>query len=146
MRFHGPSIGGRTDIDTGWQFSECHGMSCVNEIRENVVLHRQLGRSIGICGRGWSLASEDMKWAGEENKSLLKVDKELSQWIHGPFIAIGHDGNFVPDGPDGKAMVPWYDQVYDLEPVDFSHIVDRMRGEHYRSGREGQGRTHELRR
>jgi hypothetical protein len=101
-----------------------------------MVFHRNLGREISICGKGWPLVSEDMTWAGKENKGLLKVDQELSEWIHGPFIAMGHNGSILLNGPDSKAAVPWQEQVYDLEPIDFRHVVDRMRGEHYRSGRE----------
>jgi hypothetical protein len=101
-----------------------------------MVLHRQLGRAIGICGKGWSFASENMDHAGKENESLSKVNKELSQWIHGPIIALRHDGSIDPLGADGKVFVPWRDQVHDFEPIDFRHIVDQMRGEHYQSGRE----------
>jgi hypothetical protein len=111
-------------------------LKSVHQIEQNMVLHRQLGRAIGICGKGWPFASENMDHAGKENKSLSKFNKELSQWIHGPIIARGHNGSIVPLGADGKVSVPWRDQVYDLEPIDFRHIVDQMRGEHYRSDRE----------
>jgi hypothetical protein len=75
-----------------------------------------------------------MNYAGKENQSLLKIDKELSQWIHGPFIAMGVNGPFTTDCIPTNA--PCYEQVYDLESIDLRHIVDRLRGEYFRSGME----------
>jgi hypothetical protein len=134
MRYHGPDAQGRVIVDMSCISPNCRDLQHVNELTENMVLRRQLNRCISIAGRAWPLASENMDHAGKENKSLLKIDKELSQWIHGPFIAMGCNGPFLPNGTPNK--VPWHDQVYDLEPIDLRHIIDRMRGEYWRSGRE----------
>jgi hypothetical protein len=134
MHYHGPDAEGRVIVDMHYVNPELEDLQSVNELIENMVLHRNLNRCISIGARAWPLAKEDVSHAGKENQSLLKIDKELSQWIHGPFIAMGLNGPFTLDGEPKKG--PWHEQVYDLEPIDLRHIVDRMRGEYFRSGME----------
>jgi hypothetical protein len=137
VRFHGPTAEGSAEVDTSFVSRECEGLKSVREIRASMVLKRSLHRSIWVAGSGWPVASENMDFAGKENKSLLKVDKELSQWFHGHLIACGHNGALDPDVPGGiTTTLPWRDQVYDLELIDLRHVVDQMRADHFRSGRE----------
>lgn len=70
---------------------------------------------------------------GHRNKSILKVDEELSDWAGGALIAFGNDG---ASWPTGAAAGAWQDQVYDLGLVHLHHIVDHIRAEYNRTGRE----------
>jgi hypothetical protein len=137
MRFHGPCADGRAITESNWAGVDSTGTQVVNEIPYNETLKRNFNRSIGVVGKGWPLAFDNMDYAGAQNKSLLRVDRELSEWFHGPLLIVGHNGSIVPDEPGTTVTkVPYQDQVYDLEPIDFRHVVDRMRSDYYRSGLE----------
>jgi hypothetical protein len=137
VRFHGPSSQGSAKVDTEFISPECKMLPPIKEIMRSLVLNRPLFRSIWVAGHHWPRSADDILHARKENKSLLKVDKELSEWFHGHLVAFGHNGATNPTAPGGIATTaPWYDQPYDLTPLDLRHIVDRMRAEHFVSGRE----------
>jgi hypothetical protein len=64
--------------------------------------------------------------AGNPNKSLLKIDKELPAFWRRTLIAYG-----CKNGPG----YPLDQQLYDMGPMDFRHIVDQLRIMHWQEHR-----------
>jgi hypothetical protein len=138
MRYFDLDHMGIAAADTTYVTQDNSILDPVAWIKHSMVLKRPLHRPIGVTGNAWPRGMENMDHAGIENKSLLKVDKELSQWFHGSFIAIGHKGSYDPTGPASITIKPFEVQTFDLEPVDLRHIVDRMRADHYKLGLENK--------
>jgi hypothetical protein len=57
--------------------------------------------------------------------SLLTVDKELSEQIKIPILALDFNG-----AEDLPQSTPWHSQIHDLECVDMRHVVDHLRLEY----------------
>jgi hypothetical protein len=86
------------------------------------MLHMHLQRSIGIVGTDPDACPAAR---GGPNISVLEFDKKLSDYTQGPIVAFVHNfSDFLPPGAEWR-------QAYDLEPIDFHHIVDDMRGNYY---------------
>lgn len=94
----------------------------------DLVLMRPLKAWIGLLSGGWPVNTGSMNQIGGVNKSLVKVDRELLEWFRERILAVGTTAMMGADG----TLVPWQEQIYDLEPIHFRHIVDRMRADHFR--------------
>jgi hypothetical protein len=138
MRYFDLDHTGIATADTTYVTQDNSILDPVAWIKYSMVLKRPFHRPIGVTGNAWPRGMENMDHADAENKSLLKVDKELSQWFHGSLIAIGHIGSYDATGPASIAIKPFEVQTFDLESVDLRHIVDRMRADHYKLGLENK--------
>ncbi|EAT89587.1 MYND-type zinc finger protein samB [Parastagonospora nodorum] len=133
MRHFGPNESNRTVVDSSSLHADCADLKPLMKFGLNFLLRRPLTGWVIIAGRPCGLNKDGMVKAGHANKSMLKVDEEMSDWAGGALIAYGNDGANWPTGTAGGA---WQDQVYDLGPVHLRHVIDNLRDEHDKTGRE----------
>jgi len=83
---------------------------------DNKLLNRKLPKKIGVWGNMWDVRYPDAPNNGLKNKSVRKVDEELTDVIFGSIIALG-----MYRDADNRI------QSYDLGPLEFRHIIDNLR-------------------
>jgi len=133
MRHLGPNKCNGATVEPSSLPADCEELKPLISLIANPVLQRPLPGCVGIAARSWGFSRDGTVKAGHRNKSILKVNEELSDWVGGAMIAYGNDG-FIQ--PTAIAKGAWQDQVYDLEPVHLRHVVDALRVEYYKTGRE----------
>jgi hypothetical protein len=133
MRHFGPNKSNRAVVDSTSLHADCADLKPLISFNHNTVLLRPLTGCVGIAVRPWGLNRDGMVKAGHRYKSILKVDEELSDWAGGAAVAYG---NYELSWPTGMVKGAWEDQVYDLEPVHLRHVVEVIRTEYDKTGRE----------
>ncbi|KAF1849175.1 uncharacterized protein K460DRAFT_365085 [Cucurbitaria berberidis CBS 394.84] len=111
----GPSDEGRAVAHTHILGLKNTDLYPIDYFKENAVLHRQIDGDIVLLARIHDLNTNEAMLFGNPNKSLAKIDKELTNYWKGPLLAYG-----------ARTDVGWPDQCYDLGPVDLRHVVDYL--------------------
>ncbi|KAF2134700.1 hypothetical protein P153DRAFT_329293 [Dothidotthia symphoricarpi CBS 119687] len=126
LPFYGDPNTGTSVLDTAAVPELMEGLESIERwcIGDNQVLHRELDRHLHLATREQSF-NRDQPSSGTPNKSLEKVDQELSDWFKGPILAFGSEHG-----------AKWPHECYDLGPMDFRHLVDCLRVNHYGLGFE----------
>lgn len=100
----------------------------------NMVLRRRMGKGICFGGQPGAISIEQTQHTGEKNKSFLKIDNELFEWVRGSIFvhAAAPEEDF---GADRPTKLPWQEHVCDVTPTDFRNIVDLVRAKYDQTGK-----------
>jgi hypothetical protein len=140
MRFFGPDPIDSASADTGNVPKETRRQKPpYQDIEINVMLQRNLCRAIGLAKYPRTNNEEHPGKIGGENKSLFKVNKELSKFVQGSLVAMGQNSTVALRAFLPTATTPCRDQIYDLGPVALRHVVDHLRADYYKTGADNQG-------
>ncbi|KAF2826012.1 hypothetical protein CC86DRAFT_370836 [Ophiobolus disseminans] len=111
-----PSADGLKSLgfDPGHLKSNGFSTARYNFVLGRAIADHQIALLLPECGNSKS---------SQPNQSLLKVNQGLSDWLHGPVLAVGHDND------SGKVA------NLDLGPLDYRHAVDNLKVSYSNSAR-----------
>ncbi|OAL01043.1 hypothetical protein IQ06DRAFT_347119 [Phaeosphaeriaceae sp. SRC1lsM3a] len=86
------------------------------DVFRSVVLNRQVENRFDLIGKFIEGDCQDIVPEGERNKSMAKIDQELSDAWYGEVVACGN-----------QHLSGGSKRSYDLGPLEFRHAVDALR-------------------